>query len=602
MALITLRDVTVAFGGPPLLDAVDLTIARRERVCLVGRNGAGKTTLLELIAGGLLPDSGEIELGKGVRVRALAQAVPNDMEGTCAAVTAGGLDAEGGAEAGHRVEAVLSRLGLDPLRDTATMSGGMKRRVMLARALVAEPDLLLLDEPTNHLDIDSIRWLEEFLVKYDKAVLFITHDRVFLQRLATRIVDLDCGRLTSYPGDYRSYLDRKEKDLEAEAGQQARFDRKLAVEEAWIRQGVRARRTRNEGRVRALLRMREEARERRAAPGAARITVSAAGRSGKKVVEARGVSFGYPGGDRLISGLAATVFRGDKVAVIGPNGCGKTTLLRLMLGGLEPVEGEVRLGDNIEVAYLDQLRDQLDPQRTVLENIVEAGDKVFVDGKPRHVIGYLKDFLFSGERARTPVWVLSGGERNRLLLAKLFTRPSNVLVLDEPTNDLDAETLDLLEECVLGYAGTVLFASHDRAFIDNVATCTLAFEGDGRVSEQVGGYGEWLAQRAAPGGVARAEGETAAAKEKRRRERPGGPRKLTYAEGIELGALPGAIEALEEELARVHAALSDPDLYKRGADDARSLRDALARLEGELHAAYDRWSELEAVREAYENG
>jgi len=602
MALITLRDVAVAFGGPPLLDAVDLVIQPRERVCLVGRNGAGKTTLLELIAGGILPDSGEIELGKGVRVRALAQAVPNDMEGTCAAVTAGGLEAGVGAEAGHMVEAVLSRLGLDPRGETRDMSGGMKRRVMLARALVAEPDLLLLDEPTNHLDIESVRWLEDFLARYEKAVLFVTHDRVFLQRLATRIVDLDRGRLTSYPGDYRSYLERKEKDLEVEAQQQARFDRKLAAEEVWIRQGVRERRTRNEGRVRALHKMREEARERRAATGVARITVSAAGRSGKKVVEARGVAFEYPGGGRLISGLEATVYRGDKVAIIGPNGCGKTTLLRLMLGGLAPVEGEVRLGDNIEVAYLDQLRDQLDPQRTVLENVVEAGDKVFVDGKPVHVITYLKNFLFSGERARTPVWVLSGGERNRLLLAKLFTRPSNVLVLDEPTNDLDAETLDLLEECVLGYSGTVLFASHDRAFIDNVATCTLAFEGGGRISESVGGYSEWLAQ-AGPRGEADGEGRPSVAdREMRRRDKPGGPRKLTYAQGLELDALPGTIEALEERLSTLHAALSDPDLYRRGADDARSLRDDLARLEGELHAAYERWSELEAIREAYENG
>jgi ABC transport system ATP-binding/permease protein len=597
MALVTLRGVTAAFGGPPVLDGVDLAIEPKERICLVGRNGAGKSTLLRVIAREIAPDSGEIDSGRGVRVAALAQEVPASLEGACADVVRAGLS--GGAapakEREHEIAAVLTRLGLDGSAPCASLSGGQRRRALLARALVGEPDVLLLDEPTNHLDIDAIVLLETLLLRFPGAVVFVSHDRMLTDRLATRIVDLDRGRLSSWPGSYRTYLEKKRDALEAEQAQRAKLDKRLAEEEAWLRKGIKARRTRNEGRVRALLAMRERVRARRVGQGTAKLELEAGGRSSKKIVEARGVSFAYGAGEKeVVRGFSGVVWRGDKIGIIGANGVGKTTLLGLLLGALAPSSGDVRLGDNLEIAYLDQLRAQLDPERSVRENVVESGDTVVIDGRPRHVYSYLEDFLFSKERARTPVKVLSGGEKNRLLLAKLFTKPANVLVLDEPTNDLDMETLELLEDLLVEYAGTVLLVSHDRAFLNNVATSTFVFGGEGRIDEYVGGYDDWLAQRAPP----KEEVAPKAPRARAERERPAKPRSLTFKERFELDALPQAIEALEAEVAAHRATLADPGFYRSAGPRTAQVTAALESAEESLAAAYDRWAELEAIREA----
>ncbi|MBW2278615.1 MAG: ATP-binding cassette domain-containing protein [Deltaproteobacteria bacterium] len=533
MGLVSIRDVTLAFGRPPLLDGVNMQIDPGERVCLVD-------------------------------------------------------------ERRHLVERVLSRMELDGAAPTETMSGGLKRRVLLARAMIRKPDLLLLDEPTNHLDIDSITWLEKLLLRFRGALMFITHDRAFLERLATRVVDLDRGQLTSWPGGYRNYLDDKQAALEVEQRQRDKFDKKLAQEEIWIRKGVRARRTRNEGRVRALEQLREEARSRRAPASTARIHMQAVGRTSKKIVEAQSVAFAYPAKGTLIEGLTTTVYRGDKIGVIGNNGCGKTTLLRLLLGELRPGAGEVRLGDNLEVAYLDQLRHTLDEDKTVAENVVEAGDNVIVDGAAKHVLTYLRDFLFTEDRARSPIWVLSGGERNRLLLAKLFTRPANVLVLDEPTNDLDTETLELLEAKLADFGGTVLLVSHDRAFLDNTVTSTLVFEDGGRIGEYAGGYSDWLEQR----NPSDPDAASAKREPKPRRVKPAGPRRLTFGETHELEALPATIEALEAEQATLHTRLADPVFYRTAGGEVAAASERLETLEQELATAYARWEELEAIREA----
>jgi ATP-binding cassette subfamily F protein uup len=631
MALISLQDVSLAFGGLPLLDNISMQIEAGERVCLVGRNGEGKSSLMRLIAGEQPPDSGRIIRQQGLKVAMLDQEVEDSLDGSVYTVVSGGIgkfislldrhrkvssrlaedhseslltelaevehemEAAGVWHLRQQIETVLSRLQLEPDRDFRELSGGMKRRVLLARALVCHPDLLLLDEPTNHLDIDSITWLEEFLLASSCTLLFVTHDRNLLKKLATRILDLERGNISSWPGDYDNYLQRKEEMLTAENSQYARFDKKLAQEEVWIRQGLKARRTRNEGRVRALIEMRRQHQTRRQQVGNVRMEITGAGLSGKLVAVVKGMSHGFD--DRpVISNFSTTVLRGDRIGLIGPNGAGKTTLLRLLLGELNPDKGQVRLGTNLEPVYFDQQRAKLDVDKTVIDNLGDGSDFVEINGRSRHIIGYLRDFLFTPDRARSPVSILSGGERNRLLLAKLFARPSNVLVLDEPTNDLDIETLELLEELLMEYKGTVLVVSHDRAFLNNVVTSTLVFEGQGRVQEYAGGYDDWLRQS----GV-RQEKTTPVSKEKkgRLRSKPAGPRKLTFKETRELEELPGRIEALEQEQSQLLEEMADQSLYSDDGNGAARAGTRLGELEQLLEEAYDRWAELETVREEY---
>ena len=598
MALLSLRDVSLAFGGPKLLDHVDWQIERGERICLLGRNGEGKSTLLRLIEGRLEPDEGEVIRQQGLKIARLPQEVPEGTGGTVADEVAVGLDDEHGAGAhDHRVDTVISRMGLDASARFSSLSSGMKRRVLLAQALVADPDILLLDEPTNHLDIDSIRWLEDFLLRYGGTLVFVTHDRALLSRLATRIAELDRGHLDDWACDYPTFVDRKEQQLAAEERQAALFDKKLAQEEVWIRKGIEARRTRNEGRVRALKAMREAHRKRRERQGTARMQVQEAERSGNLVIEAKGVGFGYGAGGEpgrsVIGDLTTTIMRGDKVGIIGPNGSGKTTLLRLLLGELSPSEGTIRHGTNLEVAYFDQLKATLDEEKTVQQNVSEY-DTIAVDGQRRHVIGYLQDFLFPPERSRSQVKFLSGGERSRLLLAKLFTKPSNVLVLDEPTNDLDIETLELLESLLVGYQGTLLLVSHDRAFLNDVVTSTLAIEADGQVKEYDGGYDDYLRQRKdeVP---AEAKAAPAASAPSPSRAASDRPRKLSNKEQRELEALPGRIEELEAARSELHDTMADPSFYRQ---DGGAIADAKVRLdavEAELASAYERWETLEGL-------
>jgi ABC transport system ATP-binding/permease protein len=598
MALISLKDVNVGFGGHPLLDQVNFQIERGERVCLLGRNGAGKSTLLRLIHGDILPDDGEIARQQGVRIAMLSQDVPHGLAGATADVVAGRLEQTNPAStdsqdpAGRlQVEKTLSRMNLDPDARFETLSAGLKRRVMLARGLACDPDILLLDEPTNHLDIDAIGWIEDFLLRYGGTLLFVTHDRMFLQKLATRILELDRGCLTNWSCDYQTFLERKQATLDAEAGQRAEFDKKLAREEAWIRQGVKARRTRNEGRVRMLEKMREDRRSRRERVGSVRLRAQEAGRSGKLVVEAEDVCCGYDLESPVIRDFSTVIQRGDKVGIMGPNGSGKTTLLRLLLGELAPQKGIVRYGVRLETAYFDQLRAQLDENRSVADNVGEGSDTVQFNGRPRHIIGYLQDFLFSPERSRSPVRILSGGERNRLLLAKLFTKPSNVLIMDEPTNDLDTETLELLEELLFDYPGTLLLVSHDRAFLNNVVTGTLVFEGQGRVGEYVGGYDDWLRQRRLPEPPIKAE------KVKTGRSKPARERRqaLSFKEQRELEALPQRIEALEAEQKSLYQTMSDPLFYQQAGDEIVKARARLEALELEIETASLRWEELESL-------
>jgi ATP-binding cassette subfamily F protein uup len=620
--VLTLKNASLHLGSTPLLDNANLTIEGGERVCLVGRNGAGKSTLLKVIAGELALDTGEVVRAQGMRIAQLPQDVPREATGTVWEVAAQGLgeagallaeyhqllaqspddmsalarvqtrlEAQNGWALDSRVASVLSRLELTGDVAFASLSGGLKRRALLAQALVAEPDLLLLDEPTNHLDIDSIAWLEDFLLGWRGALLFVTHDRAFLRRLATRIVELDRGWLRSWPGTYDDYLRRKEEALRAEAQQNALFDKRLAQEEAWIRKGIEARRTRNQGRVERLMQMRRDFGERRNIAGQAKLVVQEAERSGKLVAEAKNLRFAR--GDKLIvRDFSATILRGERIGLIGPNGAGKTTLLNLLLGRLAPDAGDVRLGTNLQIAYFDQLRAQLDDDKAVFENIGEGKEFIDIGGTRRHVMSYLQDFLFTPDRARSPVRALSGGERARLLLARLFAQPANLIVLDEPTNDLDIETLDLLEERLAEFGGTVLLVSHDREFLDNVVTRCFVFEGGGRIGDYVGGYTD--AQRQKPAPVApKVDTKTAEAGAKTTSKVAA---KLSYKERRELEALPEKIEKLEAEQAQLSELIGDPTVYQRDKDSAMAAQTRLAEIERELAKAYARWEALEALR------
>ncbi len=593
MSLVSLRNIQLAFGGLQLFDDVSLQIEAGERICLLGRNGTGKSTLLKMVSREQSADDGEVQFRQGLKIGHLPQEVPLALDGSVFSVVAGGLSETesgvDGVEVRQKVETVASRLGLDGSVDFLTLSGGMKRRVLLARALVIEPDILALDEPTNHLDTDAIAWLEEFLLRHGGTLFFVSHDRVFLQKIATRIVELDRGRLTSWPGDYQTYLAGKSKALEDEAKTRSEFDKKLAREESWIRRGIKARRTRNEGRVRALLKMREQKRARLEVIGRAEMTLQEAERSGKLVIEAKNVSFGYDE-KAIVCDFSTGIMRGDKVGIMGPNGVGKTTLLKLLLGQKPPDAGKLRFGVRLQVAYLDQLRETLDDDKSLVETLVGRGDTVTVQGKKKHIIGYLQDFLFPPEVARSPVGTLSGGERNRLLLAQLFTKPSNVLVMDEPTNDLDIVTLELLEDRLMDYAGTVLLVSHDRAFLNNVVTSTLVFEEAGTVGEYAGGYDDWLVQRSRTGGIKEEKRE---AKPKPVRKKKSASAKLSYHEKRELEALPEQIQALEDELEQLRRKMSDPEFYKGDKDDIKAAVSRMEAIEPELKAAYGCWEDLE---------
>jgi ATP-binding cassette subfamily F protein uup len=643
MPLVTFSRVSMAYGHLPLLAEADLQVDAGERIAVIGRNGTGKSTLLRLLEGRIEPDAGTVWRQPGLRAARLDQDVPLVSSRTVFDVVADGLgelgdlvaayhhaardvaanpddrtmaalgtaqhrlDERNGWRTEQRVELIVDRLGLPADQIVDTLSGGWRRRVLLAQALVGEPDLLLLDEPTNHLDIGAITWLETFLADYSGAVVFVTHDRTFLRRLATRTVDLDRGRLTSWSGSYDEFLDKKDAWLASQALQHEKFDKKLAEEEVWLRQGIKARRTRNEGRVRALMAMRAERAARRESVGQVRLAIGSADRSGHVVFDVDNVSLAY--GDRIIiDGFSARITRGDRIGLIGPNGAGKTTLLRMLVGELAPTTGQVERGTNLQVAYFDQQREQLDPDRTVADTVADGNDTVVVNGQPRHVHGYLRDFLFPPERARSPVRALSGGERNRLLLARLFTRAANVLILDEPTNDLDLETLELLEAELASFPGTILVVSHDRAFLDNVVTSVFAFEGAGRVTEYVGGYEDWLRQRSAPVPVpVGVPASTARGGATTSSERPatfpasaaaaratGSAPRRSYKEQRELAALPAKIEAIEAAIQALEARIAGPEFYREPAAAIAETMATLERKQAELLAVYARWEELES--------
>ncbi|MGF2880767.1 ATP-binding cassette domain-containing protein [Acinetobacter johnsonii] len=627
MAYITLRDVQLAFGGPALLDGANFSLERGERVCLIGRNGEGKSTLLKLIEGSLLPDSGEVSLQNGITISMLAQDVPMDS-GKVADIVADGageaadvlrayheasdacvlgdmeacdrmgnlqhkLDQLDGWALETKVNSILSKMGLDPDADLADLSGGRKRRVLLARALLTQPDVLLLDEPTNHLDVESIEWLEKFLLDQNNlTLLFISHDRSFVDSIATRIVELDRGTLRSYEGNYSRYLELKAQQMEAEEKQNALFDKRLAEEEVWIRQGIKARRTRNEGRVRALKELREQSKARRSQQGKVSMATQDASRSGKVVFEIENLSVRFGHDAPIIKDFSALVLRGDRIGLVGDNGVGKTTLIKAILGEQEHT-GTVKTGTQLEVAYFDQLRNALDLEKSVKDNVSEGSDHVDVNGNRRHIYSYLQDFLFSPERARTPVKALSGGERNRILLAKLLLKPSNLIVMDEPTNDLDMVTLELLEEMLSDYKGTLLLISHDRAFMDNVVTSTWVFDGKGNIDEYIGGYQDYLQQRPDQTAVDQKSAVKKAAAKAEANAAPAKKVKLSYKDQRALEQLPAEMEALEKEQAEINASLADGSLFISDADKAMTLSNRLTEIDELLLEKLERWEELE---------
>ena len=605
-ALLNLLDVNLHFGGPAILEKINFQIETGERVCLLGRNGAGKSTLMKVIVGEMQPDTGDVFRPAGAIYRRLNQEVPADLHGNVHDIVAGGLRPnddhhEEEWQRDVRVEDLIAAVGLKPAQEFSALSGGLKRRTLLARALAAQPDLLLLDEPTNHLDLESILWLEEFLLEKKPTLFFVTHDRAFLRKIATRIVELDRGRLAGWACDYDTYLVRKQDVLEAEEKQRAAFDKKLAQEEEWIRRGVKAQRSRATARIHALQAMRAAARARRARTGSATIKVTEAERTGVKVIEAENVSYAWPDGKVVLRDFSTVIQRGEKIGILGPNGAGKTTLIKLLLGQLSPTSGSLRHGTNLEVVYFDQLRAQIDDNKTVADNIANGNSTVTIEGHTRSVISYLQDFLFEPARARTPARVLSGGERNRLLLARLFTQPANVLVLDEPTNDLDAETLDLLEDLLVEFQGTLLLVSHDREFLDEVVTSTLVFEGDGKLGDYVGGYTDWQNEKrkqAAKGGARPPDGLPAAQKKNLSGGQvpPAKAKKLSGREQQELETLPAKIGELEKEQAELTAKLADPAFYKKEAAKFAEVKRRLEIVEKEHAAAFARWEELETAR------
>ena len=624
MPLVTLQDIYLSYGQPPLIDHINLVIERGERVCLIGRNGAGKSTLLKILTGQITADDGVLKRASGVKIAQLEQSVPEDAQGSVFDVITQGLGAEGelakryhhlilelgtnpsdqtmrdleecqseldrvnGWDINQRVESIITKMDLDADVDISSLSGGYKRRVLLARALVCDPDLLLLDEPTNHLDIDAIQWVEQFLLKWEGSLLFISHDRRFMNNLATRFIEIDRGQLAEFNCNYATYLQRKEEILEVEDKQNALFDKRLSQEVVWIRQGIKARRTRNEGRVRALESMRREYADRRKRQGTARMDIQQAERSGKIVAEAQNISFAFAGDQQpVVRDFSTLIQRGDKVGFIGRNGVGKTTLIKLLLSELVPQQGSIKTGTNLNVAYFDQYRSALDEEKSVQDNVSGGRDMLEIGGKPKHVISYLQDFLFAPERCRQPVKALSGGERNRLLLAKLFTQPSNVLVLDEPTNDLDIDTLDLLEELLIDYKGTIILVSHDRAFLNNVVTSTLVFEGNGSINQYIGGYDDWLRQRkteqpASSQQPAKAQTKASSAS-----------KKLSYKDQRELDNLPQEIENLETQIAELSEQISQPDFYRGDRNDIAETETRLSELQQQLSHCYDRWESLE---------
>jgi ABC transport system ATP-binding/permease protein len=628
MAFISLQNISIAFGGPQILNQLNLHIEKNQRICLLGRNGTGKSTLMKIIAQKLAPDSGTVQRQQGLKISYFGQIIPSHLDGTVFEIIAQGLGQRGelliryhqveirtsqdqNADHGRlhtlheeldmhnawsvqeEIGRITSRMSLDPDWNYETLSGGQKRRVLLAAALVSEPDVLLLDEPTNHLDVGTIAWMEEFLLRLNVTMLFVTHDRMLLKNLATRIIELDRGELFDWSCDYDTFLQRKQVMLETQEKEWKQFDKKLAQEEVWIRRGIQGRRTRNEGRVRALKKMRAERKERRQRQGNVAMSLTGDQVSGKLVIEAKKLCFGYDD-TPLITDFSTLVARGDRIGIMGPNGCGKTTLVKLLLNKQVPLSGTVRHGSNLSITYFDQLRDQLDEDKTVWENVLPNGDYVFINGQSKHIIGYLQDFLFTPERAKIPVRYLSGGERNRLLLARLFSKPANVLVLDEPTNDLDAETLELLEELLTDFSGTVLLICHDRAFLNQVVTSTIVFLQDGRIEEFVGGYDDWLEQHQDEASATPKTVRTDKKKQYREERKAKQKKSLSYNEKREIKALPAQIESMEEEQGALHEKMADPDFYSN-QEEVITTANRLTELEKDLARAYERWEYLESV-------